>query len=113
MEEQMSKIDNSNHLKIEHFRNRHKSNPTQITEINKLIDEYSQLDKYDPSRTTIDKIFSILCGQSLDKLIAYKGRVDGDPVTELNITIQDLKENYWNLKESLRKSQSRTNNFSF
>lgn len=98
--------------RIEAFHITTKTSGKYINNINALMIEYQYLDDSVPpeseKKRTIDRIFMVLCGKSLNEIVTHKGSVPMDTVLIQQETIEELKQNYWNLRQQLLKTTSKS-----
>ena len=88
---------------IEAFHEKEKGTSSYNSKITSFIQEYSRLDKSQVRREAIDDVFKILCGKTLEEISEYNDIIKHDTVLNQQETIDELRSNYWNLRQELLK----------
>ena len=96
-------MEKSIHHKIESFHQTTKTSTIYNNNINSFVAEYKLLNKCEVKKQVIDDVFQILCGKTFDEIIIYDKMVKMDTILIQNETIQELRKNYWDLRQEYLK----------
>ena len=96
-------MDQSIDHKIEAFHQQAKNNGKYNDNIKHLISEYNSLNKCQLKKQAIDEVFKIFCGKTLEEILKHEHRVKMDTILIQQETIEELRSNYWDLRQQYLK----------
>lgn len=96
-------MDQSIDHKIEAFHQEAKNDGKYNENIKHLVTEYNSMNKCQMKKQAIDEVFKIFCGRTLDEILKYEKMVKMDTILIQRETIEELRNNYWDLRQQYLK----------